>query len=415
MRSIRLSEAARIYSGNSINERVKAQNYMGLNEGTPYIATKDISYGFLVNYENGVKIPHSKSVEFKLAKKGSVLICAEGGSAGRKMAIIDRDVFFVNKLFCFECDAQLNSRYLFYYLQTSIFQDLFKNSITGIIGGVSLEKVRNLPIILPLLEKQRDIVEKLDKAFAEIDLLERNLELSEENANQLLQSILSSAFTPAVEGNFSANQEVAMTQSFRESTIVKIGEVVDLFNGSTPLKTNKNFWVNGDVPWFTVDDLRKQGKYITHTEKFITQKALKESSISLVPENAVLLCCTASVGAIAINRIKLTTNQQFNALVVKDSRQLLVEYLYYWFLANMDTLKSLGRATTIDYVSMSKLRDMTIELPTLEKQKEIVDKLDSAFAQIELLKAQIRTKKDFAVTLRQSLLSSAFSQENAGA
>lgn len=195
MRSIRLSEAARIYSGNSINERVKAQNYMGLNEGTPYIATKDISYGFLVNYENGVKIPHSKSAEFRLAKKGSVLLCAEGGSAGRKMAIIDRDIFFVNKLFCFECDAQLNSRYLFYYLQTSIFQDLFKNSITGIIGGVSLEKVRNLPMILPSLEKQREIVEKLDKAFAEIDLLERNFELSEENANELLQSIMNFHFS----------------------------------------------------------------------------------------------------------------------------------------------------------------------------------------------------------------------------
>ena len=167
--------------------------------------------------------------------------------------------------------------------------------------------------------------------------------------------------------------------------IVKLGEVVDLFNGSTPLKTNKDFWVNGDVPWFTVDDLRKQGKYITHTEKFITKLGLKESSISLVPENAVLLCCTASVGAIAINKIQLTTNQQFNALVVKDSEQLLVEYLYYWFLANMDILKSLGRATTIDYVSMSKLRDMTLQLPSLLKQREIVEKLDRAFAEIDLL------------------------------
>lgn len=191
--------------------------------------------------------------------------------------------------------------------------------------------------------------------------------------------------------------------------IVKIGEVVDLFNGSTPLKTNKNFWVNGDVPWFTVDDLRKQGKYITHTEKFITQLALKESSISLVPENAVLLCCTASVGAIAINRIKLTTNQQFNALVVKDSEQLLVEYLYYWFLANMDTLKSLGRATTIDYVSMSKLRDLNLELPTLEKQRDIVEKLDSAFADIDLLEGNLELSDEKTNQLFQSLLSSAFS------
>jgi restriction endonuclease S subunit len=195
--------------------------------------------------------------------------------------------------------------------------------------------------------------------------------------------------------------------------IVKLGEVVDLFNGSTPLKTNKNYWVGGDVPWFTVDDLRKQGKYISYTEKFITELGLKESSISLIPENAVLLCCTASVGAIAINKIRLTTNQQFNALVVKNPKQLLVEFLYYWFLANMDTLKSLGRATTIDYVSMSKLRDMDLQLPPLEKQLEIVSKLDTAFAEIELLEENLGQKLVLVQQLFDSLLSSALTPNEA--
>jgi restriction endonuclease S subunit len=192
--------------------------------------------------------------------------------------------------------------------------------------------------------------------------------------------------------------------------IVKLGEVVNLFNGSTPSKTNKNYWENGDVPWFTVDDLRKQGKYITYTEKFITKLGLKESSISLIPENAVLLCCTASVGAIAINKIRLTTNQQFNALVVKNTDHLLVEYLYYWFLANMDTLKSLGRATTIDYVSMSKLRDMTLQLPSLEKQQLIVEKLDIAYAEIGILRSQIKTQLLYVDAIGESLLNNAFTQ-----
>lgn len=191
--------------------------------------------------------------------------------------------------------------------------------------------------------------------------------------------------------------------------IVKLGEVVDLFNGSTPLKTNKNYWVNGNIPWFTVDDLRKQGKYITYTEKFITRLGLKESSISLIPENAVLLCCTASVGAIAINKIRLTTNQQFNALVVKNSEQLFVEFLYYWFLANMDTLKSLGRATTIDYISMSKLREMAIQLPPLQKQHEIVEKLDSAFTEIDLLEENLSLSVEKVNQLLQSILNSEYS------
>ena len=190
--------------------------------------------------------------------------------------------------------------------------------------------------------------------------------------------------------------------------VMKLGDVVNLINGSTPSKTNKDYWENGDIPWFTVDDLRKQGKYISFTEKFITKLGLKESSISLIPENAILLCCTASVGAIAINKIRLTTNQQFNALVVKNTDQLLVEYLYYWFLANMDTLKSLGRATTIDYVSMSKLREMNLQLPSLDEQLEIVEKLDNAFAEIDLLEENLGYRISATEKLQESLLASFF-------
>jgi restriction endonuclease S subunit len=62
---------------------------------------------------------------------------------------------------------------------------------------------------------------------------------------------------------------------------------------------------------------------------------------------------------------------------------------------------------------MTKLRDMNFQLPSLEKQRDIVEKLDSSFAEIDLLKAQIKIKKDYATALRQSLLRSAFTQEEA--
>ena len=383
MRSIRLSEAARIYSGNSINERVKAQNYMGLNEGTPYIATKDISYGFLVNYENGVKIPHSKSAEFKLAKKGSVLLCAEGGSAGRKMAIIDRDVFFVNKLFCFECDAQLNSRYLFYYLQTSIFQDLVKNSITGIIGGVSLEKVRNLPMILPSLEKQREIVEKLDKAFAEIDLLERNFELSEENANELLQSIMNF--------HFSSGDQISGLDhpSAIPGNVMKLEKLTSIQTGK--IDVNKAI-EGGKYPFFTCS-----------RDVYEINDAPFEGKAVLVAGNGDL--------NVKYYEGKFNAYQRTYFLFVNDENELIPKYLYWFLESYVDQLRSESIGSTIKYIKMGNLTNAEIPLPSLSKQLAIVEKLDSAFAEIERLKAQIKFEKDYAIALRQSLLSSAFSQE----
>lgn len=75
-----------IYNGNSINAEYKKKYYTGLTDGYPFIATKDVSFDGKINYDNGVRIPHG--IQYKTADKGSVFICAEGGSAGRKIALI---------------------------------------------------------------------------------------------------------------------------------------------------------------------------------------------------------------------------------------------------------------------------------------------------------------------------------------
>jgi type I restriction enzyme S subunit len=105
----------------------------------------------------------------------------------------------------------------------------------------------------------------------------------------------------------------------------------------------------------------------------------------MIPKDSILLCCTASVGVTAINKIELTTNQQFNALTVKDERITNPNFIYYWCLFSEEVFKSLGRATTIDYISMSKIRDMEVVLPSRSEQKAIVEKLDAAFAEIDKL------------------------------
>ena len=99
---------------------------------------------------------------------------------------------------------------------------------------------------------------------------------------------------------------------------VRISEICNIINGFTPLRTNEDFWDNGTIPWFTVDDIRNQGRRITYTEQAINACALEEKTNRIIPANTVLLCCTASVGEYAITDIPLTTNQQFNGLVIKE-------------------------------------------------------------------------------------------------
>src|SRR5690554_8215793 len=95
----KINEIGDLFSGNSINAKIKEEKYLNISNGVPYIATKDVGFDRSIDYENGVRIPEPVLNNFRVATKNTILICAEGGSAGRKIGITNLDVCFVNKLF----------------------------------------------------------------------------------------------------------------------------------------------------------------------------------------------------------------------------------------------------------------------------------------------------------------------------
>ena len=178
-----------------------------------------------------------------------------------------------------------------------------------------------------------------------------------------------------------------VTQDFSNCKwdIIALGDVVDIYNGSTPLKTNDEYWNKEDIPWFTIEDIRKQGRVILSTQKYITQKALDETSVKLLPKDTVLICCTASVGEYALTKIELTTNQQFNGMVVKEcyKNKLLPKYLFWMTSTFKDELIRLSGKTSFEFVSVKTLKTIQIPLPPLEVQEEIVSELDGYQAVID--------------------------------
>ena len=162
----RLSNVAEIYTGNSISETEKKAKYTNV-VGRYYIGTKDVGFDNKVSYNNGVAIPKKHEQDFRIAPKDSILMCIEGGSAGRKIAIINQDVCFGNKLCCFSPFVEIG-RYIYYYLQSPSFIDMFNGNKTGIIGGVSIAKVKEILIPLPPQQELERIVAKIDEFVASI-------------------------------------------------------------------------------------------------------------------------------------------------------------------------------------------------------------------------------------------------------
>lgn len=177
--------------------------------------------------------------------------------------------------------------------------------------------------------------------------------------------------------------------------VASLDETCAIYNGSTPSRSNHAFWDDGRIPWFTIEDIREQGRVISHTKQAVAEKALKETSIKLLPPNAVLLCCTASVGEFAYSEIELTTNQQFNGLVVKDEfkEKLLPKYLFWIASSFREELKRLSGQTSFEFVSVSTLKKIRFPLPPLEVQKEIVAELDGYQKIVDAARTIIENQK----------------------
>ena len=163
----RLSNIANLYTGNSINEAEKNARYTNV-QGTEYIATKDVKFDNSIDYQNGVAIPNQYVANFRIAPAKSVLMCIEGGSAGRKIGILDQEVCFGNKLCCFAPYTDI-SEYLFYYLQSPLFFEIFSSNKNGIIGGVSVNNLKQLFIPLPPQDEITRIVNKIRAILKSIE------------------------------------------------------------------------------------------------------------------------------------------------------------------------------------------------------------------------------------------------------
>jgi|LakMenE18May11ns_1017448.scaffolds.fasta_scaffold9947087_2 type I restriction enzyme S subunit len=273
---------------------------------------------------------------------------------------------------------------------------------------ITRESLSPIQIFVPSLEKQREIVEKLDSAFAEIDLLEENLGLSDKKTNQLIQSMLSAALGLS-------GEQLANFESLEGDTIniVKLSEACTFSRGLTYGKSDEVEFSSNVVLRANNIDLASNSlnladlRFIKDSIRIKKEKIAKKDSI---------IICTASGSKSHVGKVALIDQDYGYAYggfmgQLTPSDNCLSKYLYFILTSGTfkDFLMKLNDGTNINNLKFSDIEDYEFPLPTLEKQRVIVSKLDNAFAEIEKIKNQIAIKQDFAGMLRQSLLSDSFS------
>ncbi len=165
----------------------------------------------------------------------------------------------------------------------------------------------------------------------------------------------------------------------------KIGTICNIVNGFTPLRSNSDFWNSKDCCWMTVEDINHQGKYLFETFQHISNLAIK-SLDRIVPADSTFICCTsATIGKVAINKVPMASNQQFNGLTIKEYYPINNEYLFLFCSTLKTKLLEIAGITTFPFVSTGKLADILIPVPPLFEQNKIVAKLNIIIEKIDNL------------------------------
>ncbi|ABD68801.1 restriction modification system DNA specificity domain [Rhodoferax ferrireducens T118] len=182
---------------------------------------------------------------------------------------------------------------------------------------------------------------------------------------------------------------------------VTLSEFCATGSGGTPSRAQmERYYEGGTIPWIKSGELRET--VINGAEEHVTDVALKESSIKLVPAGAILLAMYgATVGRLGILGIEATTNQAV-CHIIPDPRIAVTRYVYHALSSQVPSLISMGVGGAQPNINQGIIKNLAIPLPAKPEQRRIAAILDQADA--------LRAKRREALAQLDSLTQSIFIQ-----
>lgn len=420
---IPLGQTGNIFTGKSVSSSVRSE--LERNEtGRPFVATKDIGYGLdPIVYQNGLLVANDDE-RFVVAQPSSVFICAEGGSAGKKIAINDREITFGNKLLANEPWSSIEPRFILFTYLSDFFFDQFSSQMTGIIGGISRAKFLALPFPLPPLAEQNRIVAKVDELMALCDALERESEDALAAHEALVENLLATLATSTDAADLAKNWarlETHFDTLFTsepsivalKDTIVELavtGRLTQLASSALPFKPLRELVTFGPKNGFSprgVDfetpvkslalSATTRGVFDGSRHKFVDIEIPDQESELWLKKGDILIQRANSMAYVGVSALYEGPDNEYiyPDLMMKVRFSDAVDVKFASIALNSVSIRSYFRENASGTSgSMPKINKKTVlgasfPLPSLAEQKRIVAKVDELMALCEQLKSRL--------------------------
>lgn len=176
-------------------------------------------------------------------------------------------------------------------------------------------------------------------------------------------------------------------------TEYRLEDLFDLQMGKTPSRNNPEYWASDDHKWISIGDLSKCGKYISETKECLSDKAVKESGINLIPAETVVMSFKLSIGKTAITAEPMYSNEAIMSFRDRGLVDLLPSYVYY-LLSGRDWDEGTNKAVMGKTLNKATLSKIKVRIHSLEQQREIVSVLDKVSSIIANRQQQLSALDD---------------------
>jgi type I restriction enzyme S subunit len=302
------------------------------------------------------------------------------GSIGAPYVVQDDDEFGLSSsVSIIRPTEKLNSQFLFYWIKSPYFQKSIYQTKSGVAQSyLSLDMIRDLPLLLPPLPTQKRIADILSAYDDLIENNNRRIALLEQAARHLYKEWF-------VRFKYPGHEKVKIVDGVPEGWERKTAyDVMDVLSGGTPKTGNPEFW-GGNIPFFTPKDAT-QYSYAESTEKYLTERGLQKCNSRLYPKDTVFITARGTVGKLNLAKRPMAMNQSCYALVGKSG--ITQKFLYCVLQSAIEEFRSRASGAVFNAIVVDTFKMIPFLLPRQHIIYLFQDVIEDNFRQVENILCQ---------------------------
>lgn len=325
-----------------------------------------------------------------------------------KVLIANKNGVCSTEIIPINAEPLCSNKYIFYWLKSSIFL----RYVNDVSYGVNMPRLgtsdgNRAPFRLAPLAEQKIIAEKLGTLLAQVDSAKARLEQIPQILKRFRQSVLSAA----VSGKLTEEWREERLLTIDDWLITCVGNIAQVATGKTPKRTEPKYWDNGSISWLTSSSTGNS--ITTSAEQFVTELALKECTLKLFGPGTLLLAMYGegkTRGQVTELKLNAACNQACAAIIVIEEK-VHRSFMKIRLMENYEETRKTAVGGNQPNLNLNKVREFSINLPSLEEQAQIVNRVGQLFAYADTIEKQVQAALLRVNNLTQSILAKAFRGE----